>query len=137
MILMLVISLPAFATEVKLVCTVTTQVSGKTSHEIFTFDEEKGTVGPYSIHTSSCDKSRLAETLTEEYSCKEARISDTEISYTIFMKLNGHSEGWIARPVIDRIDLKFTEFMDNTPVSSNNSEHVFSTGTCVPFKKAI
>jgi hypothetical protein len=138
MILMLGISLPVFAKEVKLVCTETNKYDGKISHNVFTFDEEKGTVGPYSIHTS-CHRSRLAKNSREIYNCVEARISDIEISTTNFDKPYNDEgyEGYVQRTVLDRIDLKITEYDDETPISSRNSEEVYATGTCAPFKKAI
>ena len=110
MILLLSISLPSLAVEVKLRCeyveTLSPSHKGETISIIFKFDEEKGTVN-------------------DSKPSSGGRISDTEIREDIY----GISGAFLYSKTLDRMTGAYAEkFFDG---------NVYNRGTCVPFKKAF
>lgn len=102
------ISAPALAAEVKLMCQGVDKDSNEAVSDIFTFDETAQTVNGHSV-TTRCQG-------TAGY-CYQASISDTQVDYSSFA-----GGIFVSTTTLDRMTGEFSRLL-------------WKSGSCEPFKK--
>jgi hypothetical protein len=121
MILMLSISLPAWAGDVNLICTLKSK-HGTVSHEKFTFNADEGKV--ISSYGTSYIKAEYSCPAESRRNCFITEITDTTVWQGHWNNRGGSDNEY----ALDRIDGSIRFYNRNEEEAS---------GTCIPFKQAF
>lgn len=142
-IFLLGVSLPAIASQVDLLCTITSTKTGKITHQKRSFDNDRNF---YTRTNEDCQNERKKTF----YDCSIFNISDVEFSYDNYDKLNPEDpdnkeridssddlKERIRHVKIDRVDGSFRSWETGRWNNGTTNGTTIGTGNCVPFKSAF